>query len=79
MAPLNVALRLAACHRVEVRAVGYADISNEWNEWLTRIQEEEQQEEVDRAAAASPKSRTVSAAGRDWVGLDEHGVKGGGA
>ena len=53
MSPLNVALRLSACPRVEVRAVGYADISNEWNEWLTRIEVEEQEEDVVRRAAAA--------------------------
>jgi hypothetical protein len=34
LAPLNVALRLAASPRVDVRAVTYGGISNEWAEWL---------------------------------------------
>jgi hypothetical protein len=41
IAPLNVALRLSASPQVEVKAVTYSGISNEWIEWLEEVEAEE--------------------------------------
>jgi hypothetical protein len=58
---LNVALRLAASPRIEVEAVTYGGISNEWIEFLVDLEmKENEQKEWEMAQASVLKKEVAS-------------------